>query len=417
LIDFPNRPLRRKGGLTAPIVLIILALTGCEAVLKQLPPAHVPQPAPEKPRLRLNTVEFSDLPRWKADNPGEALPVFLKSCEKLEKLPPDQAIGPRKEYGTGRDWADLCQTARLVRPGNDPEARYFFESRFQPYAVSNYLERRGLITGYYEPVLNGSFTPGQRFSLPIYARPEDLVSANLGEFDDKWSGEQIAGRIVDGRFRPYWSRAEIEDGALKGQQLEILWVDNAIDAFSLHIQGHGRVVLPDGSHIRIGYAGRNGRRYTAIGRELVARGIMDLDDVTMPSIRSWLEANPVAGTQVMRTNKSFIFFRVMDSESPIGAQGVSLTPGRSLAIDRAHLPLGVPLWLVTTDPGPSPRKQPLTRLVVTQDTGSAIKGPVRGDLYWGHGPEAALKAGLMKEDGQFFILLPKNRAPAAGRSG
>lgn len=417
MIDFSNRRFIRKGGFAVATALAVLGLTGCEAVLKQLPPAHVPEPPPETTRLMLNPVKFTDLPRWKADNPGEALPVFLRSCEKLERLPPEQALGPREEYGTGQDWADLCQTARLVRPGNDPEARYFFESRFQPYAVSNNLRRRGLITGYFEPVLNGSFTADQRFNLPIYSRPEDLISADLGEFDDKWGGEQIAGRLVGGRFRPYWSRAEIEDGALNGRQLEILWVDNAIDAFSLHIQGHGRIVLPDGSHIRIGYAGRNGRRYTAIGRELVARGIMKLDDVTMPAIRAWLETNPVAGTQVMRTNKSFIFFRVMEEDSPIGAQGVSLTPGRSLAIDRAHLPLGVPLWLVTTDPGPAVRKQPLTRLVVTQDTGSAIKGPVRGDLYWGHGPEAALKAGLMKENGQFFILLPKNRVPGALPSG
>jgi len=385
--------------------------------LKQLPPAAVPEPPPEKTQLSLFPVEFNDLLGWKSDDVGAALPVFLKSCEKLEKLPPDQAIGAREEYGVGRDWADLCQSARLVRPGNAPEARYFFESRFQPYTVRNNLKTRGLITGYYEPVLKGSFTPDQRYAVPIYARPADLISADLGEFDDKWGGEQIAGRLENGRFCPYWARGEIDDGALKGRQLEIIWVDNAIDAFVLHIQGSGRVMLPDGSHIRLGYSGRNGRRYTAIGRELVARGIMSLDDVTMPAIRAWLEANPVAGTQVMRTNKSFIFFRVMDADSPIGAQGVSLTPGRSLAIDRAHLPLGAPLWLVTTDPGPAVRKQRLTRLVITQDTGSAIKGPVRGDLYWGHGPEAALKAGLMKEDGLFFILLPKNRVPGVRPSG
>lgn len=174
----------------------------------------------------------------------------------------------------------------------------------------------------------------------------------------------------------------------------------------MHIQGSGRVRLPDGSRVRIGYAGRNGHRYTPIGRELVAAGVMKLEEINMPAIRAWLETNPIAGQALMRKNKSFIFFRIIEGEGPIGSQGVPLTEGRSLAVDTKHIPLGLPIWLVTMEAG-TQQKFPLRRLVIAQDTGSAIKGAIRGDLFWGFGREAGIKAGLMKEKGRYFLLLPK----------
>jgi membrane-bound lytic murein transglycosylase A len=196
---------------------------------------------------------------------------------------------------------------------------------------------------------------------------------------------------------------------LKGQQLELLWVDSAIDAFFLHVQGSGRVVFEDGSVVRVGYAGRNGRRYTPIGRELVAKGIIPQKKVSLQSIRQWLAENPIAGRQLMEKNQSYIFFRLMEGDGPIGAQGVQLTPGRSLAVDRKYIPLGVPVWLNTSEPGKS--RKPLRRLVMTQDTGSAIRGPVRGDLFFGFGNEAGLRAGHMREIGTYYLLLPKKESP------
>ena len=228
------------------------------------------------------------------------------------------------------------------------------------------------------------------------------------------AGTQLAGRVVKNKLIPYYSRAEILSGALKGRELEILWAADPVDLFFLHIQGSGRVRLPDGSHVRVGYAGRNGRRYTSIGRELVAMGEMALKDVTAPAIRDWLRAHPAAGTALMNKNESYVFLRVVEGEGPIGAQGVPLSPGRSLAVDRAFMPMGMPVWLDTTDP--LRENTPMRFLVVAQDTGSAIKGPVRGDVFWGFGEEAARRAGLMKQKGQYYLLLPKSAERFAPQS-
>ncbi|MEK9755052.1 MAG: murein transglycosylase A [Rhodospirillaceae bacterium] len=363
--------------------------------------------------LSLVAKPYEELPGWKADSHAEVLPVLLRSCARFESQPPETRVGTLDVMGKVKDWLPVCADAKRVRAGNDTDARYFFESRFQPYLALGGADSVGLFTGYYEPELRGSWKPDARYRVPIYSLPPDVVSADLGQFDDKWRGEQIAGRLVDGRFVPYFDRAAIEDGALSGRQLEILWVDDPIDAFFLHIQGSGRIMLPDGTFIRLGYGGRNGQRYTAVGRELVAAGIMRLQNVTMPAIRQWMIANPVAGQALMRKNRSFVFFKVLKTEGPIGAEGTQLTPLRSLAVDRRFIPLGAPVWLVTTDPGVRPAK-PLRRLVMAQDTGSAIKGPVRGDLFWGYGAAAGDKAGIMKERGRYFLLLPRSLAPQPG---
>lgn len=407
LINFIKKLQVKK---TAVALVMTGLLVGCADIIEALPTPNVPTFQSATPTLYLNQRQFKDLPGWVGDNHAEALPAFIRSCEKIEKLPENKDIGNFPQMGKVSDWLPLCEAARIIRPGNKIEAQYFFESRFLPYSVSNNLRTQGLFTGYYEADLRGAFGPDNRFRYPIYAKPKDLISANLGAFDDAYKGKSINGRIENGRFVPYYTRAEIEDGVLAGRQLETVWVDNAIDAFVLHIQGSGRVILPDGSHVRVGYQAKNGRRYTSIGRDLVAAGVMRLEDVTMPAIRTWMEAHPVAAQTLMRKNKSFIFFRIVDGAGPIGAQGVALTPGRSLAIDRAFLPMGVPIWLDTTEPG-SGGKVKLRRTVIAQDTGSAIKGPVRGDYFWGYGPQAAVMAGTMKEQGEYYLLLPQSAAP------
>ncbi len=378
-------------------------MTGCADL--GLPQPEPLAPADEKSALTLTKIEFDDLESWDGENFASVLPPLIRSCDAIEKKPDDAPFGSDERMGTVADWKTICKDARIIRPGNQIEAKYFFESRFVAYTVGDRNAPEGMFTGYYEPELQGRWAPEAEYQIPIYSRPHDLVSIDLGQHRAELAGTQLAGRVIDNKLVPYFSRAEIMAGALRGRELEIMWVADPVDAFFLHIQGSGRVRLADGSTVRVGYAGRNGRRYTSIGRELVAMGAMRLEDVTAPSIRDWLRAHPAAGTQVMNRNESYVFFRVVEGEGPLGAQGVPLTPGRSLAIDRAFLPLGAPVWLDTTDPLTD--GGPLRRLLITQDTGSAIKGPVRGDVFWGFGETAARRAGLMKQEGRYYILLPK----------
>lgn len=249
--------------------------------------------------------------------------------------------------------------------------------------------------------------------MPLYRRPPSLISVDLGLFRPELAGTRIAGKVVGNRLHPFDSRAEIEAGALTGHGLELLWVDDPVAAFFLHVQGSGRVKLADGGVVRIGYDGSNDLPFLAIGRSLVAEGVLDRRHASMQSIRDWLRANPERGRQMMARNARFVFFRELDGDGPIGAEGVALTPGRSLAVDPAFVPLGAPLWLDTHWPGAPAR--PLRRLVVAQDAGAAIKGPVRGDLFWGFGEAALAEAGRMKSTGRYYLLLP--RAVAARRSG
>ena len=375
----------------------------------KLPFPLKPPPKPESASLHLAPRAFKDIPGWKADDQSQALAAFIGSCKKIETLPPKSRLGPKMEFRRARDWLPVCTDARLVRPGNETEAQYFFESRFTAYQASNVGTTQGLFTGYYEPELRGAWQPDPTFRYPVYARPKDLISLDLGPLLPQLSGENLAGRIEGNKFVPYPTRADINDGVLKGKQLELLWVDSAIDRFFLHVQGSGRVVFPDGSRVRVGFAGKNGHRYTPIGRELVAIGAIPASKVSLESIQRWLVASPIAGKEIMERNKSYVFFRLLDGPGPIGSQGVVLTPGRSLAVDKKFIPLGVPVFLVTTEPGKS--QKPLRRLVVAQDTGSAIHGPVRGDLFMGFGTEARNWAGRMKEKGTYYVLLPKINQP------
>nr|VFK08547.1 MAG: membrane-bound lytic murein transglycosylase A [Candidatus Kentron sp. LPFa]VFK25186.1 MAG: membrane-bound lytic murein transglycosylase A [Candidatus Kentron sp. LPFa] len=415
----PPYPAKRPKGLgrttrsaiASGLITLVLLLGACARL--SLPPT--PEQPTSPPPLALHPVAHGELPGWESDHHGAILPVFLRSCQKITKRPPEQDFGPSPKMGKIHHWIALCRTAARIPPGDDEKIRRFLENEFTPYAVGTIRKtnaRTGLFTGYYEPDLRGALRPDARFSYPILARPRDLISIDLGPFHHKWRNRKIHGRLHKGRFVPYYDRAQIEAGALDGRRLEILWLD-PIDAFFLHIQGSGRARLPDGSTIRLGYAGRNGYPYTAIGRELIASGQMTREEVSAPAIRRWLRANPKAGRDLMRKNRAYIFFRVRAddraSAGPIGAQGVTLTPGRSLAVDPDHIPFGAPLWLATQEPGTRPPR-PLRRLVVAQDTGSAIRGVVRGDLFWGTGEQAAEKAGIMREMGRYYLLLPRAAA-------
>jgi membrane-bound lytic murein transglycosylase A len=374
-------------------------------------PTPVPTPLPD--RLDLVESTFGELPGWGEDTVAAAVPALARSCAVLRERPPGAAVGSAGVAGTVADWLPLCDAAASLRPGDDAAARAVFERLLRPVALSNRGQPEGLFTGYYEPTLRGSRRPGGAFRIPLYLRPPELVMVDLGKFRESLRGTRIAGRVSGGELLPFHDRAAIDEGALHGRDLELVWVDDPVDAFFLEIQGSGRVELVEGGILRVGYAAQNGHPYYAIGRELVARGAMTVEEVSMQSIRDWLAANPEEAVEVMRTNASYVFFRELTGEGPLGAQGVALTPGRSLAVDPRFLPYGAPLWLDTTYPGAAgggATGPPLRRLMVAQDTGGAIRGPVRGDVFWGPGDEAAELAGRMRQPGRLWLLLPRTVA-------
>lgn len=398
----------------AVLLPILLFLAACAPILEP-----EPEKAPGAPvsslidRLHLRPSGYDDLPGWNTDYQGNALRAFLRSCDKMLRHKLGSAIGGVIP-GTKGAWRNACEAAGSRDIHHHGDARLFFEDWFRPYAVLNNGREKGLFTGYFEPEISGSMEPGNGYNIPLYGRPADLVTVSLGRFRESLAGERIAGRVVDGVLTPYPSRAEIDNGALRGRELELVWVDSAVDAFFLHIQGSGRVRLNTGESKRIGYAGSNGHPYFAIGRSLVRRGAFSQEEVSMQSIRAWLESNPAAAPEVMRKNNSYVFFRWLGGKNaelgPEGAQGVPLLAGRSLAVDRRFLPLGTPIWLEALTPHVDPAEpdQVLRRLLISQDTGGAIRGPVRGDVFWGTGRNAGEVAGRMKHQGRYWLLLPRD---------
>ena len=338
-------------------------------------------------RLTLTPVGFDRLDGWGQDDVAAALAAFVKSCVRFSSEPAAVPFGPIEvgvDYGLVGDWRQPCRRAALVRPGDEAAARQFFTSEFIPMAVADYGGVTGLFTGYFEIGLHGSLRRHGRYQTPIYRPPPDLATG------------------------PRYTRAQIEDGALAGRGLALLWVDDPIDAFFLQIQGSGQVRLDDGRAIRLGYDGQNGLPYVPVGRLLIERGQIPRDKLTMASIRAWMRAHPKAGAALRREDPSYVFFREIKGDGPIGAERVVLTPERSLAVDRGYIPLGAPIWLEAEEQFVPDQR--LRRLVVAQDTGGAIKGPVRGDLYWGAGSAAGDRAGAMDARGRYFLLLPRRLA-------
>ena len=376
-----------SGALRYGIVLGVLLMTGCAQKIEVPPPAT---------KLELAPVSFSALPDWALDRHSDAVTAFQKSCAALEKKDPDFSFS-LVQAGTVSDWYAPCTAAQNV--ASDEEARSFFETYFTPYVVKNAAD--GLFTGYYEAQLNGAWARGGKYQTPLWMRPDDMLTIDLGEFRDSWAGQKITGKISGTKFIPYDDRAKIAAGSLNGRAKPVVWVDDPIGAFFLEIQGSGQIRFEDGSVARIGYGAQNGHGYTPVGRVLADRGEIE-KPVTMEKIRSWFAANPDRAQEVMNQNPSVVFFKKSEKDGAVGAQGVTLTPMRSLAVDPKYVPLGTPLWLATNEH---------RRLVVAQDTGGAIKGAVRGDLFWGAGREAEAGAGPMQNTGTYYLLLPKRAQP------
>ena len=357
-------------------------------------------------------ANYSDLEGWSEDQIFQVLPAFLKSCATISKGDKNKPFVKKErnllglQVGTIGNWKYLCQIAETLGEEAPKKAvRAYFEKYFKPYKLVSGGTAGGLVTGYYEPTLRGSWKETKKFYVPLYKKPKDLISVNLGSFVPELGSKRIHGRIQNQKLIPYWSREEIYNGMLDNKGLDLLWVDNLIDAFFLQIQGSGVVVLPSGERVRVGYAGKNGLPYFAIGRDLVKSGAISKQRVSMESIKYWLTKNPKKGLKLMKKNKSFVFFRLLKGAGPLGAQGVELTPGRSIAVDRDFIPLGVPIWLDTTYPLRD--KKPLRRLVIAQDVGGAIRGPSRADFFWGAGHQAGKNAGFMKNIGTMYVLLPR----------
>ncbi|HZH11377.1 MAG TPA: MltA domain-containing protein [Microvirga sp.] len=357
-------------------------------------------------QARLEALSFADLEGWAQDDHAAAFKAFLRSCRALDS----RAAELRPAQAPERDLLGVCRTALRNENLSRSEAKRFFETHFQPFAVVPH-SGNGFLTGYYEPEFLGSRTPDSTYKVPLLARPDDLVTIAQGEtLPGIDRGLQAARRTGRG-YEPYPDRAAIEDGALGSLAKPVVFLREPAEAFIIHVQGSSRIRLTDGSVMRVAYAGRNGHPYTSIGRVLVQRGVMDLESMTLEKLMGWLKNNPGPARELMRLNQSYIFFREADElnleDGPIGGAGFPLVPGRSLAVDRGLWAYGLPFWLEGELPLSLDRSEPLRRLMIAQDTGSAIVGPARGDFFFGSGEEAGTRAGLLRHTTRFVVLKPK----------
>lgn len=400
---------RRRTGSSAVLLLSALVLLAAGALWFYLS-------RPPSGPLRLSAVAFSDLPGWRKSDPRAALSAFGRSCAVLSAKSTTQAM-TGLYGGTAGDWQSVC-TKRPAQEVSAAQARSFFERWFVPFQISAGDRADGLFTGYYEPQLNGSRTQHGRYQTPVYALPDDLITVDLGLFRIDLANKTLVGLLRGSRLVPYPARADIDAHGLPHARI-LFYADDPISVFFLHIQGSGRVRLDDGTTLRAAYAGQNGRPYTAIGRVLMERG-MPRQGLSMQAIRAWLAAHPKDARAVMERDQSFVFFKtepVGDAAlGAKGAQGVPLTPRASLAVDAGLHVLGAPFYVAASVPDADPAKpdHAFEELLVGQDTGGAIKGPVRGDIFFGFGADAESVAGREKSSGTMYVLLPK---PLAARLG
>lgn len=372
---------------TSLLFILILAITACsetpsvKPINTKIEPKNIfeaPITSKKSPSLKLYPTNFHALSGWKDDNHAAAYQSFRRSCNYWRKQPDSKPMKGLFELGQVGDWKRLCNVQ--VKAGQEQS---FFERWFKPYAVNKNGSFKGLFTGYYIPQLRGSYKKSKRYHVPIYRKPKNSKLRGL-------------------------TRTQIYNGGLKNKGLELLWVDSLLDAFFMEVQGSGRVLMEDGHLQGVSYAGKNGRGYFAIGKALVDNGIISRKNISMQTIRAWINKYPQKGLKLMKRNRSYVYFRLTDvkpKQGAVGAMGQPLTAQRSLAIDRKHLPLGIPIWLDAQHP--TDKNKNIKHLVMAQDTGGAIKGAIRGDFYWGEGAKAGELAGSMKSSGRYYLLLPR----------
>lgn len=391
------------------LLSVLLMTTACsKQVLKPEPiscdcPIIAPIPkensAEEKPKsleqippyALLKLASWEDIDGLLQDDLVAAWPAWMQSCTRLIK----------KDI-----WKSACETAQTIKPNNATIVNYLAEY-FDVYQANNVDgSTTGLITGYYQPLLNGSRAPSEKYPYPLYQEPKDLITVELADAYPELKYKRIRGRLEGKKLVPYRARAQIDvtPSPLAGD--ELFWIDNLVDVFFLQIQGSGVVKLENGERVQVGYANQNGLPYQSIGRLLVERGELTLDKASMQGIKNWAIKNPEKLQTLLNSNPSYVFFRELPVglSGPLGALSVPIQAERSVAIDRRFIPLGAPIFLSTTEPNSS---KPLKRLMFAQDTGGAIRGGVRADFFWGSGDAAGQKAGSMKQQGEIWVLLPK----------
>jgi membrane-bound lytic murein transglycosylase A len=388
------------------VAAAFVALAGCQ-IVPTAPPAVRP---PTPPHAVYTPATFDALPAWRDDDPAAAWPAFLASCKALVARPATPAA-----------WNAVCAAAGAVDERDGAAVRSFFETHFTPWRVSTSDGREtGLVTGYYEPLLEGAYARSGQYATPLYAPPDDLLTVDLAELYPELAGKRVRGRLDGRRVVPYWTRADIDAGRARLAGKALVYVTDPVDAFFLQVQGSGRVELSDGSVLRLGYADQNGQPYRSIARVLIDRGEMTLDQASMQSIRRWGVEHPDQLEALLDENPSYVFFRILPApapgsleariDGPTGSLGVPLLARRAIAVDPHAIPLGAPVWLATTRPLSD---EPLQRLVMAQDTGGAIRGPLRADFFWGFGDEAGREAGRMRQQGRMWLLWPAGATPPA----
>jgi membrane-bound lytic murein transglycosylase A len=389
------------------LALLLIGLAGVTA-------ARSAEREPIKfPDAQYEPVDWTKLDGWANDDHAAAFAAFLTSCRAL-----NGERRPGRETAITEELKNVCRRAFAAIPLEEDAARKFFEDNFRPLRISKLGDSDGFLTGYYEPIIEGSRVPTGEFTAPLFRRPPNLVASGRRKLGDLFpnKGVKVGRRFGRRKIVPFYTRGEIEDGALDGWRLEICWLRSQLDVLFAQIQGSARIRLEDGTILRINYDSHNGWPYTPVGRVLIERNIIPKDEMSMQRIREWMEAHPDDAKDARRQNKSYVFFRIVDlasEDEPMGAQGVPLVPGRSIAVDRALHVYGTPFFISADLPIANEKTATkFRRLVFAQDTGSAIVGPARADIYFGAGAEAARMAGRIRNPGAFAMLLPRALDPA-----
>jgi peptidoglycan lytic transglycosylase A len=362
--------------------------------------------------LSLTRIAFAELPGWTEDPLAEAVPSFLRSCDKLRALGDDAPVGTDGHGGKARNWRKACAAAARLKAGDDGAARAMFEAEFVPYIAAGTAGPVGKLTGFYVAELHASRTKHGTFQTPVLGRPDDLVMVDLSGYLKDAHGRRIWGRMDHGELVPYYTREDIRKGALARRGLELMYVDDPVDLLFAQIEGSAKAILDDGSSVWLEFAGKNGRAFRGVGGVLRGSGLLKAGQGTMQGIRQWFHDNPTRYDEIADQDASYVFFMVSRLPGAIGSQKTILTARRSMAVDRAFIAMSTPIWVEAHVPVPG--KKGITELwhhlLIAQDTGAGIMGAVRGDIYWGDDADAAELGGRMGGPGKYWLLLPRGVA-------
>ncbi len=375
----------------------------CDCVQQQPPQPEAKSKQPDYALLK--PAQWQEIDGFYEDDLSAAWPAWLQSCSTLINK-----TSKNKTLNNQQHWQTVCSAASALNKPDQPskpEVQAYFTQHFNVYSATNAEgSNTGLVTGYYEPLLKGSRHKSSLYPYPLYKQPTDLITVDLGEAYPELKNKRVRGKLIGNKLVPYPTRAEIEVTPSPLAGSELVWVNDLVDGFFLQVQGSGLVQLENGETMHVGYADQNGQAYNSIGRVLIERGELTIDQAGMQGIKDWARNNPQKLRDLLNANPSYVFFRELPAglSGPLGALGVPLTAERSVAIDPRHVPLGAPIFLSTTLPNSN---KPLKKLMMAQDTGGAIKGGVRADYFWGAGESAGKQAGSMKQQGKIWVLLPK----------